>query len=115
MTGRSRVLLCLLLALLVTFAQQAGYRHLLGHAGDTTGLRSAGERFTKTTDAPADSGERIRVCPDCLTLLSLGGLAGVITTAPVAEPAAEIARSAPYRSITRPVPTPKAQGPPQRS
>ena len=114
MTGRLRILLPLLLAMLMALAQQAGVRHLVSHAADLSGMRDSANGFARAPSA-VDAGERSKVCPDCLAFLGLGGVAETATTAQLVATAIEARIEAPDRSIPNPPPTARGQGPPVRS
>ena len=114
MTGRLRILLPLLLAMLMALAQQAGVRHLVSHAGDLSGMGDSANGFARAP-AAVDAGERGKACPDCLAFLGLGGVAGTAMTAQLVAAAIESRREAPDRSIPNPPPTARGQGPPVRS
>jgi hypothetical protein len=122
MTGRRRLLLSLLLAVLMLFTQQGGYRHVVGHAGDSAGLRggtdagpAASESQPAQSGAPVESRDRTRLCADCLALSALGGLPAMPAPAHAAATADEVTVTPAWQSLPLAVPTPRAQAPPSLS
>ena len=115
MTGRPRLLLGLVLALLMVLAQQGGYRHVVGHAADSVAMANIDSGAALAAGTQADTRERTRLCVDCLALSALGGLPGTLVLPISAPDAAQAPAVVAWLSLPRAAPTPRAQAPPQLS